>query len=338
MNRFSKLIFLLLAVLIAGGFFGYLFFFGSSDQNVSPPEQIDEPKMQFSVFVDGASVFPDKTIFVSSTSLRPKIKLSFNKNVDPQTIEMTLDESRDVLGTDFYGEILERNENYILFEFSAALQPATHKLGVSYRTDDGVLKNLSFPIQLAFVDHFSRPLNESNSWYVAPGSPRGWFRVENEKLVSTSASGDNQSSLAFIHTSGKNFQIDYQLSPLGEIISSNFYIAGSKAFVVGSNGNTRMWLSRAKKDGVFGEPQQLNPSHNYHFRITREGEFYHWYLRELSPNQGIDPLYVFEESGLILEYRNTEGERAALEDHFGFGLWQNSEGVLIDDFYFTTKE
>lgn len=299
---------------------------------------IEEPVEALTIDVDGIRIVKEKNNLVYSSTLRPKFHIFVPKNIDIKSLSIKIDKSENVLIDEFYGETnLDELKRKLTFQPSYMITPQEHYLIAEYQKSEGKLESINFKFVLIFNEVFDKSLEKSRVWIIPEGRSPEWFSVQNGKLLVRPATEDRHSSLAFLYPFRNNATIDFELTPIKDNVSAVFYFLESGSFVIGSNDNKDMVLLRKDRPDLFGKSFELSPEHRYHIRITRKNFEYKLMAKELFENDRVSPTTQFLDENILIEYKDLAEKKLTVHkpNHIGFSLWQNSEGVFVDNIFIT---
>lgn len=333
-KQLRKFIFLIFVAVLA-----LLFFLYTKHLKEEVIDKLIEEQVEaLTIDIDGKRLTKEKNNLIYSSTLRPQLKIFVPKNIDITSLSIKIDNSENVLMDEFYGETnLDEPRRELTFQPSYMITPQVHYLIAEYQKSEGELESMSFKFVLIFNETFDESLENSRVWIIPEGRSPEWFRVQNGKLLVQPVTEDRHSSLAFLYAFSNDVTIDFELIPIKDNVSTVFYFLEFGSFVIGSNGNEEMVLVRKGHPDLFGRPFKLHPPHRYHIRITRENFEYKLVVKELFGNDRISPTTQFLDESIILAYEDLAEKELTVHNpsHIGFSIWQNSEGVFIDDIFIT---
>lgn len=274
---------------------------------------------------------------------RPSIILEFPLGfANNEFINLYLDDSLNVLGDDFYGITEFLSENRIKFSPNFVIIPGTHKIVIEYGGLNAEVIREETDFVLAYHEKFKKTIGESEVWMMPKSTPSEWFQIRDEKLVIVPMSGADIASLYFLYNIHGGVIIDFELMPLGENVSAVLYLIDTvrNVFVLGSNDNKRNLLyhrNSNESERIDGENFLLKKSIRYHIRLQRENNRYLFLIKELKKGESVDTGFSNDKFKQLITYFDKDKMKVQNEipDCLGFSLWQNSDGVVIDDIYIT---
>lgn len=328
-KKFKKIILALsLIVLILVTIFVYKNYLREKFLINLPKEHVESTM----VYIDEIKLAEGDKNFIYSSTLIPVFKIVFPKNAVIESMRLQIDETRDVLRDEFYGETnLDTTNREFIFRPSYMFLPEKHQLVIEYRDLDGNLLSKTFNFVFVFSENFDKTIKDSNVWIVPEGRSSEWFNVKNGKLLAQPATEDGHSSLAFLYSFPGDITVDFELIPIGNNVSLVFYFLDSKSFVIGSDSNNRVILLRKGEAFLNGKSFKLLSEYHYHVRIVRKNCDYQLFIKELIGDTLIDSTMVFSDNDKVIDYTNCTYK----SDRIGFSVWQNSNGIFIDNIFIT---
>jgi len=278
----------------------------------------------------------EKNLIYSST-LQPKFDIFVSEDIDIKNLSFQLDDFGDILRKEFYGEIIQQKEKNglrLIFTPSFIIKPEKHFLIAKYQYPDKGLLSIKFDFILIFNEKFEEQLERSESWSIPKDRPSEWFKIQDGKLLVQPTTKDAHSSLAFVYPFNGDVRIDFELTPVGDNISLVFYFLEFGDFAIGSNDNERIILFRKDKPNLYGESFKMLANNRYHICITKKGFQYKLAIKELNNDELVDPVEQFFSDNILLQVNDSS--LGAIDKHIGFSVWQNSEGIFIDDIFITS--
>jgi len=263
----------------------------------------------------------EKNFFISKT-LQPWFIFEGEK---VKNLKVYFDDSdKDLLTSKFLSvEKIDINKN-IKARFKYMLEPQEHKIRLSYTIDNGNLIEEEYLITPIFYDNFSQKLNESSFWGMTEEDLNEYdnWKTENGKLIANDFEAkelNGASSLFFIKKFNKDFFIQFDLTPKGDIINFNTYLLERGINLIFGNGSRKNISMRSKIEKFNFESNQT-----YQIRLIRVGDDYQVYINDNYLETG--------KHRLILSYSdNNIGEN--ISKSFGFAVWPKTDGIEIDNFY-----
>jgi len=334
-NNYKKfiLIFLVLIIAFISTFFVYNKYF-KKEVIIEPEKEVEF----LTINIDETMLLKNENNFIYSSSLRPKFVILVPQNIDIESLSLKLDNSENILTDKFYGETnIDKPKRNIIFEPSFMLTPQKHSLLVDYKNIDGKSSSMDFNFALVFKENFNEPLKNSKVWIIPEGRSPEWFDVQNGKLLAKPMTADSRSSLAFLYTFNGDARIDFELSPIENNVSLVFYFLEFGSFTIGSNNNKDIVLYRKNQPNLFGEQFGLLSGHRYHIYLARKNFKYELAIKELVNDEQVNPVAQFSDDNILLRYNDFSEQKLTVHNpnHIGFSLWQNSNGVFIDNIFIT---
>ncbi len=299
-------------------------------------EPIKKPIEFLTIDIDGKTLMSGENNFIYSSSLRPEFSILVPQNIDIESLILKIDNSENVLVDKFYGETnINKTKRIFTFQPSFMFTPEKHSLILG--SQNGESSSTNFNFILVFNEEFNEPLGSSKVWIIPRSRSSEWFNVQNGKLLAKPMTEDNLSSLAFLYSFAYDARIDFELSPIKNNVSLVFYFLEFGSFAVGSNGNKNTALLQKNRPDLLGKPFELLSGHHYHVYVTRKDFKYELAIKELINNERINPLKQFSDDDVLLKYTDIGEQELPTHkpNHIGFSLWQNSEGIFIDDIFIT---
>ncbi len=325
------------------GVLGLLFFifykyYPHEEAIIKPPEKgLSEI---ITVSINGKVITDQENNFIYSSTLQPKFDVFISEGLDIENLSLKIDDSVDILREEFYGEINQKREKdglRIVFNPSFVVKPQKHFIVATYQDSKEGVSSIRFDFLLIFNEKFDKPLEQSKTWIIPKDRSPEWFQIQDGKLLGQPTTRDAHSSLAFLYPFSDDIKMDFEITPKGNNVSLVFYFLEFGSFTFGSNDNKSIVLFRKGKPNLWGESFEMLPEHRYHIRITREDFKYRVAIKELINNEELDPNIHFSESKVLLQVDDSSSRESKLIDnHVGFSIWQNSEGVLIDNIFLTS--
>ena len=277
--------------------------------------------------------------------LRPNIKISASFDLRPkEKVSLFIDNSSNVIKDSFYGDT-SYDDAGLSIEFvpSFALTPGLHTLEFVL-FDNEEKHNIKRNFFVGYYDSFDKNLSNSKVWIIPEKNPDNWFLVKNGNLSIIPQTKDGHSSLAFLYQIENNVKVDFSLKPLGENVSLLFYFINSvkNQFVFGSNDNQSTVLLRNDKGGsstLYGKEFKFETESSYQIRIVRKNGEYTLSARKNSDENKINPFLEEDCFEKLLVYIDPYFEKTSSHPtNIGFALWNNSNGVFLDDVYILTGD
>ncbi|MBI4094863.1 MAG: hypothetical protein HY435_01565 [Candidatus Liptonbacteria bacterium] len=316
-----------------------LLFANHKQQELIVGPQITPSQESVEVFVDNVLLRRGVQNSIYSTTLRPNIVLRFRSTINFQSLQLQINDSENVLVNEFHGATSFADDS-VVFEPAYALAPQKYKLRLEYTEPTGSSKSLDFDLTIGYLDSFTTPLTKSKVWLIPKGNPADWFVVDNEKLlVQTKTTEYKHGSLAFLYPFSSDITVDFEFTPLGKRVGLVFYFLNStrNEFVLGGVGNkaTILFHHPSELPEIRGRSFEMTAGVRYHARFVRKDFVYQLAIRPLEFDEQVNPNFKFSASEVVLEYVDNDRIQApdGGSDQVGLALWQNSDGVVIDNFY-----
>lgn len=293
------------------------------------------------VYVFNKQLYSDKQNIVYVNEFHPSIVLEFAPDFnDDKSVELSLDGSLNIFGDDFYGTTEFLSKDKMKFTPDFVVVPGTHELLIRYNDAEGKIVENKFNFVLAYHETFEKSIEKSQSWVLPKDTPPEWFQVSNGKLTIIPMSDAKHASLAFLYAIQGDLSIDFELTPLGENVSTVLYLIDSvrNEFVIGSNNNKRNLLYHRTPDGtkrIEGEEFLLEKRSRYHIRLDLRESEYTLFIKKLKADELVDPTLLNDNFKHIITYYDPDKDRSEgrMPDYLGVSLWQNSDGITIDDIF-----
>lgn len=339
MDKKSKTISIFVMLLIvAFGIFFFIYKYYFEEEIIIEPTEKGLSEM-ITIDINKKTLIDKEENLIYSSTLQPKFDIFISENIDIKNLFFQLDDFGDILRKEFHGEITQQKEKNglrLIFTPSFIIKPEKHFLVAKYQDPDKGLSSIKFDFILVFNEKFDEHLGESKVWVIPKGRSSEWFQVQDGKLLARPMTKDAHSSLAFIYPFNKDAKIDFELIPKGNNISLVFYFLEFGDFAIGSNDNERIVLFQKDKPNLYGKSFKMLIDHRYHVRITKKDFQYQLAIKKLNNNEQVDPTEQFFSDNILLQIDDSLPERLRVVDkHIGFSVWQNSEGVFLDDIFIT---
>jgi len=329
-NQYIRTGVLFIIIVIIGVFYFIQFYQDNSESKKYDEGILPNKEVSIEVLINDKKIIQDKKNIIYSHSLKPVFVFKIS-GVKESEVKIFLDGSANILGTNFYGDINIKGKE-IIFLPAFTLDPKLHSLSVNV----GDVVTI-FTFELAFKDDFTTL--DKSKWVIPPQRSGGWFKIDNGKLKISPTGDDDKSSIAFLKNLSGDIYVDFELTPIGNNMSTIFYFWDStiNQFVFGSEGNRRIInFHEQKKDtfSIHGQDFTFEKDRRYHIRINRISQQYTIQIRQIFGDETVSPEYKFADNS-YLEFTDTirKDLKYTTADQVGFSLWRNSHGVLIDDFY-----
>ncbi len=317
----------------------------------STKSNIEGDSSKIDLIADSMRLDETITNIIYSTTLKPRLEIElFTNEFQKSQIELSLDESRNVLYKSFYGKTFEDQQNQlrkIIFEPSFALKPALHKLTLTYLDNTGFSVKKTFLLLLAYKENFDLNPAISKTWIIPQGNPAEWFTTQDGKLLIIPTTGYKNASLVYLYPFASDFSTDFELTPLGNNVSFVIYSINStkNEFVLGVNGNKTLLFHQKSNSTdssslTNGKEFLFVSGERYQVRLSRLDFHYELAIRILTDNENVDPTRHFEEKDIVLSFLDQDriNSENIASDQVGFALWDVSNGVKIDDVFLIPKK
>jgi len=293
------------------------------------------------VYVFNKQLYSDKQNIVYTNELHPSIVLEFASDFNnDKFVELFLDGSLNIFGDEFYGTTEFLPKGKMKFTPDFVIVPGTHELLIKHGDAKGKIVESKFNFVLAYHETFEKSIEKSQSWVLPKDTPPEWFQISNGKLTIIPVSDAKHASLAFLYATQGDLSIDFELIPLGENVSTVLYLIDSvrNEFVIGSNNNKRNLLYHRTLNGterIDGKEFLLEKRGRYHIKLDLRENEYVLFIKKLELNELVDPSLSIDNFKQIISYYDTDKDRSksTIPDYLGISLWQNSDGVIIDDIF-----